>query len=205
MATVHVGDLPEGTKRCIVCGEPIHAAAKKCIHCSSDQNPMRQKLGISTNLLSMSVALVSVLGVVVPILIESAKVDDSQLIFSLQHATNSELFVIATNKGKEPGTVATATLRVKGGETVVLRSSERAPVMVVEPKKSILLRFHKFILDGKRVTPGLLVAASKDQTCGLSFDATSFQGNRSTSVIEHPCSKFEPFITLPGTPPQTEP
>jgi hypothetical protein len=26
MASIHVGDLPEGTKRCRICAEPINAA-----------------------------------------------------------------------------------------------------------------------------------------------------------------------------------
>ena len=63
MVGIHLGELPEGTKRCIVCGEPINLAARKCVHCSSEQAAIRQKLGFSTNFLSMSVALVSVLGV----------------------------------------------------------------------------------------------------------------------------------------------
>lgn len=197
MATVHSGELPEGTKRCIVCGEPINLVARKCIHCSSEQAAIRQKLGFSTNLLSMSVALVSVLGVVVPILIDSATPDDSKLIFSLQYATGSELFVIVTNQGKEPGTVATASLRVKDGKSVQLRSSEAAPVQVIEPKKSILLRFHKFIVDGKRVTPEYLFDAPSDKTCILSFDSTSFRGDRTAPVIEHRCGDFAPFVQTP--------
>jgi hypothetical protein len=126
MAEVDVGELPEGTKRCIACGEPIRMIAKRCIHCTSDQDPVRQRLGFSTNL--MSVALISVLGVVVPILIESATRDDSHLIVSLQHATEVELFVIVSNQGREPGTVSVGTLQVKGGKSVQIRSSERSPV-----------------------------------------------------------------------------
>lgn len=197
MATVHLGELPEGTKRCLICGEPINTAARKCIHCGSGQNAVQQKLGFSTNLLSMSVALVSVLGVVVPILIESATPDDSKLIFSLQYATGSELFVIVTNQGKEPGTVATASLRLKDGKSVQLRSSEAAPVQVIEPKKAILLRFHKFIVDGKRVAPEYLFDAPNDKTCILSFDSTSFRGDRTSPVIEHRCGEFAPFVKAP--------
>jgi predicted nucleic acid-binding Zn ribbon protein len=200
MAGIHIGELPEGTKRCIVCGEPINLVARKCIHCSSLQNAVQQRLGLSTNVLSLSVALVSVLGVVVPILIQSATRDDSRLVFSLQHATDTELFVIATNQGREPGTVATASLQLKDGRSVQLRSSERTPVEVIDPKKSILLRFHKFILDGRRVAPEVPVDVPGDQTCILSFDATSFQGDRTAPLIERPCRELAPFVRLTGAP-----
>ena len=202
MAGVHVGELPEGTKRCIVCGEPINLVARKCIHCDSLQNAVQQRLGFSTNLLSLSVALVSVLGVVVPILIESATRDNSRLVFSLQHATDTELFVIVTNQGREPGTVATASLRLKDGRSVQLRSSERTPVEVIDPKKSILLRFHKFIIDGRRVAPEVPFDVPGDQACLLSFDTTSFQGERTAPTIERSCSTLAPFVKLSGALPE---
>ncbi|TMJ21619.1 MAG: hypothetical protein E6G95_21850 [Alphaproteobacteria bacterium] len=194
MAEVDVGELPEGTKRCIACGEPIRMIAKRCIHCTSDQDPVRQRLGFSTNLMSMSVALISVLGVVVPILIESATRDDSHLIFSLQHATEVELFVIVSNQGREPGTVSVGTLQVKGGKSVQIRSSERSPVEIIDPKKSTLLHFHKFVFDGKRVTADFNFDAPKDQPCILSIHVTSFRGERSTLAVERPCGDFAPFV-----------
>jgi hypothetical protein len=46
------------------------------------------------------------------LLIKSATPDESDLIFSLQHAPDTELFVIVSNQGNEPGTVATAELLV---------------------------------------------------------------------------------------------
>jgi hypothetical protein len=194
MATIHVGDIPQGTKRCIVCAEPINAAAVKCVHCGAAQTIIRERIGISTNVLSMMVALVSVLGVVVPLLIQSATPDNSNLIFSLQYATDNELFVIVSNQGREPGTVATARLQVKDGKSVQLRSSEFAPVEVVDPKKSILLRFHRFSFEGKRVQPGFVFDVPPDRPCLLFLDVTSFRGERLQPVIEHPCAAFVPFV-----------
>ena len=199
MATIHVGDLPEGTKHCMVCGEPISLLAKKCIHCNSDQGRVRQKLGFGTNFLSMSVALVSVMGVVVPLLVESATPDDSHLIFSLQHATETELFVIVSNQGREPGTVALAYLQVRGGKNIRLRSSERTPVQIVEPKKTSLLHFHKFVFEGKRILPTLLFDAAPDQTCILSLEVTSFRGKHLSPKVESPCREFLPFVRDPST------
>jgi len=192
--TIHVGDLPEGTKRCVICAEPINESSQKCIHCGADQNRVRQRIGLSGNVLSMMVALVSVLGVVVPLLIKSATPDDSHLIFSLQHATDSELFVIVSNQGAEPGTVATATLQLKGGKNVRLRSSLPAPVEVIDSKKSVLLRFHKFTFDGQHVRPDFVFDAPKDALCILAFDATTFRGERLASVIERPCGAYAPFV-----------
>ena len=194
MAGIHVGELPDGAKRCVVCAEPINLAAVRCVHCGAEQTAMRQRMGVSTNVLSMMVALVSVLGVVVPLLIQSATPDDSKLVFSLQYATDKELFVIVSNQGKEPGTVATAHLQVKDGKSVQLRSSEFAPVEVVDPKKSILLRFHKFVFDGKHVPPEFAFEAPADRLCTLSLDVTSFRGERTAPVIERPCRAFAPFV-----------
>lgn len=193
--TIHVGELPDGTKRCLTCAEPINVASRKCVHCGAEQSPLRQKLGgIGTNFLSMSVALVSVLGVVVPLLIESATPDNSHLVFSLQHATETELFVIVSNQGREPGTVAMAILQVRGGNSVQLRSSEHTPVQIVEPKKTTLLHFHKFIFEGQRVRPDLAFEAAPDQSCVLALEVTSFRGEHLKPKVEHPCKEFFPFV-----------
>jgi predicted nucleic acid-binding Zn ribbon protein len=197
---IYLGEIPEGTKRCLVCAEPINAASRKCVHCGADQNPLRQRLGFSTNFLSMAVALVSVLGVVVPVLIQSATPDNSHLIFSLQYATDSELFVIVSNQGREPGTVSLARLQVKGGKSVELRSSERAPVLIVEPKKTELLHFHKFILEGQRVKFDAVFEAQPDQSCVLALEVTSFRGEHLRPKVEHPCREFFPFIHDPSKP-----
>jgi hypothetical protein len=195
---IHVGELPEGTKRCLACAEPINVASRRCIHCGADQNPLRQRLGFSTSFLSMSVALVSVLGVVVPLLIQSATPDNSHLIFSLQHATDTELFVIVSNQGREPGTVALAILQVRGGKSIHLRSSERAPVQIVEPKKTSLLHFHKFIFEGHRVQPDLAFEAAPDQSCVLSLEVTSFRGDHLKPKVEYPCREFFPSVRDPN-------
>lgn len=191
---IYVGELPEGTKRCLTCAEPINIASHKCIHCGADQNPLRQRLGVSTNFLSMTVALVSVLGVVVPLLIQSATPDNSHLVFSMQHAAQTELFVIVSNQGREPGTVAMAVLEVKGGKAVHLRSSEQAPVQIIEPKKTSLLHFHKFIFEGQRVKPDLAFEAAPDQTCVLALEVTSFRGEHLKPKVEQPCKEFFPFV-----------
>jgi hypothetical protein len=195
---IHLGDLPEGTKRCQICAEPINEASRKCVHCGADQNVLRQRLGVSTSFLSMSVALVSVLGVVVPLLIQSATPDNSHLTFSLQYATETELFVIVSNQGREPGTVSLATLEVKGGKTIHLRSSERAPVLIVEPKKTELLHFHKFILEGQRVKPDQPFEAEPDKSCVIALEVTSFRGERLKPKVERPCKEFFPFVRDPN-------
>ena len=197
--TIHVGDLPEGSKRCLVCAEPINIASRKCIHCGAEQSALRQRLGgFSTNFLSMAVALVSVLGVVVPVLIQSATPDNSHLVFSLQHASEVELFVIVTNQGREPGTVALALLQVRGGKSIQLRSSERSPVQIVEPKKTSLLHFHKFEFDGQRVKADFVFEASSDQSCVLTLGVTSFRGEHLKPKVEYPCREFFPFIRDPA-------
>lgn len=67
MAETHIGELPPGTKRCKVCAEPINISAKKCIHCQSDQE-WTSRLGFSATVLSLLVALITVLTAAIPVI-----------------------------------------------------------------------------------------------------------------------------------------
>jgi hypothetical protein len=137
----------------------------------------------------MTVALVSVLGVVVPLLVQTATPDDSQLIFSLQHATNIEIFVIVSNQGSEPGTVALARLEVKGGKGIELRSSE--PRRSRSSSRRNRCCCASTIPDRRQAgAAGERLRRGAGQICILSLDGTTFRGTRIRPTIERPCSDY---------------
>ena len=87
MSEAHVGPLPEGMKHCRVCAEPINKAAQKCIHCQSEQSTWRQRLGFSSTVLALLIALISVLSSAVPVFERALTPKDSHLSFAYLGAT----------------------------------------------------------------------------------------------------------------------
>jgi predicted nucleic acid-binding Zn ribbon protein len=109
MAEAHVGPLPEGTKHCPVCAEPINSKAWKCIHCQSELGRWRRRLSLSSTVLALIVALVSVLGTTTPPIIEAMKPKKS-IAYILQDVTAGGITIVASNVGTRQGIVTTASL-----------------------------------------------------------------------------------------------
>ena len=158
-------DVKEQTALCRVCKEDIRRGAMKCIHCDSFQD-WRRYATLSSTVLSLLVALVSVLALGVPLLASSLKSENADVIVSIINAKpdhlrygteiletlNLTLFV--TNGGKTPGAIKSISLRPKEEKMwsyhFVLREklSEDNPVSVafnnsiIEPGKSHLIDAH---------------------------------------------------------------
>ena len=158
MAEAHIGPLPEGTKRCRVCGEPINLIALKCIHCSSEQARWRLRLGLSRTVLSLLVALVSVLTAALPALKDFLTERNSDLSISFQVADKESLAFLITNRGARPGSISTAVLdihtpkpwRTLRLEIVRMFSSgvpnprdldPRGPAQIIDPGRSLLINY----------------------------------------------------------------
>ena len=108
--------------------------AKKCPHCGSFQN-LRRHLQSSSTILSLLVALVSVLGLVIPVVVDVFRIEKSEIAVSLRNTLidvhmasyvgGSEMFdidsygvvvrLLLTNSGKRSGFIdfANVSLRVK--------------------------------------------------------------------------------------------
>src|SRR5258708_1180168 len=112
MAEAHVGPLPDGMKHCRICAEPINKAAQKCIHCQSEQSRLRQRLGLSSSVLALLVALGPVLGATLPIMVDIFTPKNSALVFSYQGANEKYVGVLASNRGVRPGSVRAAKIDV---------------------------------------------------------------------------------------------
>ena len=83
--------------------------ALKCIHCDSYQN-FHRYFTISSTVLSLLVALVSVSGLVIPKIVELFESDDSYIEFSPANSDKGSLYVLVTNTGKRAGTFNKAWL-----------------------------------------------------------------------------------------------
>jgi hypothetical protein len=89
------------SKPCVVCQEPIKLHASKCIHCGSYQDWRSNiSFSLSTSVLSLLVALITVLTAAVPVLKEALTPKNSHLTFSFQGASTDpiRLVVLATNR-----------------------------------------------------------------------------------------------------------
>lgn len=98
---------------CRVCKQPIALGAKKCIHCESFQD-WRRYLNLSSTVLALIVALVSVLSISFPIIKESFQIDNSNITILYQSASDEFLTFIGSNSGKFPGGIGNVSLTIQG-------------------------------------------------------------------------------------------
>jgi predicted nucleic acid-binding Zn ribbon protein len=144
MAEAHIGPLPDGTRHCRVCAEPINERAGKCIHCQSEQSRWRQLLSFSTSVLALLVALIAVLTASVPVIKDALTLKVSNLSFAFQDATNETFAISVSNSGVRPGILSRATLRVSQGVTkydipLKQESMNNTRPIVIDPGKSELI------------------------------------------------------------------
>ena len=97
---------------CKACGEQIRRGAVKCIHCDSFQN-WRRHLNLSTNVLAMLIALVSVTSATLPNAYKSLAKDDSELKVQLAGIEHSLVNLITTNTGTRSGVVWSCQLNLQ--------------------------------------------------------------------------------------------
>jgi hypothetical protein len=185
MAQAYIGELPEGTKRCQICAEPINVNAQKCIHCQSDQGGWRRRLGLSTSVLALLVALVSVLTWAIPLIKDGLTPKNSNLTFSFQGGDGNFLGALVSNQGARPGSVTKAELRYQG-YTVFLEQLGIGPIVnVVPPGTSMLLSFRRTGTGSSR--------SAGDGTCQLLFGTTDFTGRSSIKSTDVDCPLVQAF------------
>jgi hypothetical protein len=183
MAKIHLGDIPEGTKRCIVCFEPINVQARRCIHCQSDQLSTLRRLGLSTTVLSLLVALVSVLSFAVPVITAALTPSNSDLVASFQAADGVRLDVIVSNKGTRPGTVRGAEITFPENQTIHLNIiNQESFGRNVKAGDSVLIAF-EFVNIAEKVN----LKESANGTSPITLDTTNFRGECIPVKIQSPC------------------
>jgi hypothetical protein len=117
--------LKEDNKLCIECSLPIPRSAKKCTECDTYQD-WRRYLPFSTTILSLTIALFSVLGLSIPSIIEAMKDRDAKINAAIisnrmgflqyggvaRRSLIVDLFV--TNSGKLPGAIKGVGVKFRG-------------------------------------------------------------------------------------------
>jgi hypothetical protein len=169
-----------------MCAEPIKLNARKCVHCESYQDWF-SNLGLSATILSLLVALLSVLSTTVPVLKDALTPKNSKLIFSVQGADDKYVSVLASNEGLRAGSVQAAGVHVKGKPIGPLFMGEpkQLAAQIVEAGKSVLIDFH---------TRPILEDVGRVEDCAVSVHATNFDGTSAAKLVPVDCSKILLFI-----------
>jgi hypothetical protein len=175
-------------KECIICGEEIKDTAKKCTHCNSFQNWQRY-FEMSSVVLSLLVALLSVTSTAVPTIIKAFTPQNSHLAFTYLSSQKNSISIIAFNSGIRPGVVTEAKIIIEGQAYPVEISS--API-VIEPEKSQQIQIGTVeisknfyvALETLSSAPGSL---SKSSSCEIDIQAIEFNGSQKTTSFVKPC------------------
>jgi predicted nucleic acid-binding Zn ribbon protein len=121
------------SRRCVACCKPIELGASKCTECGTYQN-WRRHLDFGATVLSLLVAVISVTGLVVPILLRAFQEERSNVQVSLRgikivpwesvgvvggdtirvDTYGVEVNLLFSNTGDKPGFVDSATLSLAG-------------------------------------------------------------------------------------------
>lgn len=134
----------EPKKPCLICAEPIAFAAKKCKYCGSYQD-YRRHFTFSGTILSLLVALVSVLALSAPIIKSALEPKDASIKFVTATVDEKYIYVLVTNKGNEAGTFNGADLfYIEDNKVMVVelkvQDDEDKDSMYFSPKESKLLK-----------------------------------------------------------------
>jgi hypothetical protein len=181
---------PPTHKSCKVCGEDIRASAKKCIQCDSYQD-LRGGLGISATVLSLLIALVSVLTTAATVFDSAFANDRSYLDFSFQGADTSTLAAFVINSGSRPGTLHGAEVRARvGGDLVTfgLISMDMAVNngRIIRPQSADQVIF---LSSGTATNGGTAVG----QDCTFSIFLTNFNSETERVTKSIDCDRVRDF------------
>jgi len=191
VAAPHVGELPEGTKPCRACWEPINQHASKCIHCGSEQG-WRARLAIGSTTLSLLVALFSVLTVAIPVSVSMLTPKNSKLAFSPQGLTKTNVSVLVSNNGVRAGSVRSGSLHLDS-YTVQLHigGMEKNEPKIVEPGKSELVKLY---------AAGKTDPVGDPKKCWVEIKSVDFTGSGNDDSVDVGCDAARTFVMehLPG-------
>jgi predicted nucleic acid-binding Zn ribbon protein len=134
-------------KKCVICRKEIPAGAKICTECDCYQD-WRRYFGLSSTVLSLLVALFSVLTVGVPVIYDALTPKRSAVHCNLisWDENTGDVKIVVSNEGVRPAVIKSLMLVPKGSETlspIGFQSDFSEPVL--EPGKFRTLAFHGVI------------------------------------------------------------
>ena len=185
-------DEVPATKPCRVCGEDIKLAARKCVHCESWQDLRGELLSASTTTLSLLVALISVATVAIPVVQKATASKDSSLEFAFEVATDTEILILATNRGDRPGVVTGGFLDWTDGKTqghLLLTVSRPEPsAAVIDPAGTTLVSL-RWIHSRPAAWSG------RPLHCSLTVSYSEFSSGPHTKPIDIDCASAQRFTS----------
>ena len=106
-------DATDVMEKCRYCKEDIKLGARKCIHCDSYLD-WRRYLGMSSSVLALLIALVSVLTTALPAFHKYIVGNRSNLDLEFQASSGGDIYIVASNDGYRSGRVNFGELSFKG-------------------------------------------------------------------------------------------
>jgi len=179
---------PAPQSECRVCKEPIRTGAQRCTHCGTFQN-WRRYLTFSATVLSLLVALVSVLTVGIPIVMNALIQKHAHVDVSLLERPQRHEFMLAvSNSGEAPVMLRRAwMIGVQEGK------DWQYPLNPVDKDDwPIILQENNYKVLHLRVTPLRyrpdVEATEKKHGCKLEFLLYHLDGRK--DVLPFSCGKF---------------
>jgi|GEM_PF-6322569 len=188
-----MGNSEPEKMRCRVCHEEIVAGAVKCIHCDSYQRPWRRRLDFSNTILALLVALVSVSGVMIPVILDACarKDSDVRVMFLSMSPHHDELWLLATNRGTRAAGISKVVL-IEGSKqprNLRLESSRTLPAQATG-------EVHLFSPDPR--LPQLLPHGDGPKTCRIEVHVLNHRSqDPEVKAIEMPCLSHNPSAQDP--------
>lgn len=180
---------------CRTCKEPIRVGAIKCIHCDSFQD-WRGSLSLSSTILSLLVALVSVLAFAGPILKELFIPKNSHVILSFSETVGDTMHVVASNTGNRPGAFGSGQLEIHYGDgrVVVVPLGEPSKATqgptIFGPGESKAIR----LVAEQKLSSLSLAPPDANDHCVIRLWAVEFNGAWPRFEYARRCHQFIPVV-----------
>lgn len=180
-------------KTCRTCGEEIKAQARKCVHCGAYQD-WRGAVSLSTTVLSLMVALISVSIAAFPAIRKAVTPARSLVDFAFQGGDEDTVSAFVQNTGSQPATVNGARLRTRRGANVVefgLTSANDGPTagrpISAGARELVVYRF-----SGRYETRR---AADAKAGCTLALTVTNYNSHQQTIERAVACDRLAGFAS----------
>ena len=163
---------------CRSCKEEIKDGAIRCVHCDSYQD-YRRYFRMSSSVLALLIALISVVTLATPVLEEALKPDDAKLDFYfIGPMPSGHIMITVTNKGSEPAffnKVSSVRMANAEGEAIVkflgvIEDADRE-IMTIEPEGFLDLYFKLDRLRIESNEPTDMIESMRFELMTVSFKA----------------------------------
>lgn len=184
--------LTEAEIRCFFCKEEIRGDAIKCKHCGQYQKTWKRYVDSPSIVLSLLVALLSVAGVVAPILKRTLVKEKAELKLAVVKGDCQEIDILISNLGKRSAVITDVAIDHKTSSG--LKSWILYPKIlgrVVEPNKSYKVESYVRgnVLIPRAIEPIIAEHVSrKFDVCSLSITVIQHDGTQEIQKFPFSCS-----------------